>query len=239
MQRVAEAGRSPTGGRHFAVYLHLHARLADVEAAEGGRAAAEDVEAAAGVVGDHVHDGEVPIGGPAVDDLDRRQHVRRGADDVDDAVLPPVEILAEHERDLTLGSRLHEDAGGNVDPVGDAPVGEEGPADGSIDAERLLHHHRGEADLAAADAATGGDGQIGVGLLNGVRGIHIGVAAEQVAHRFALPPRLGGLTKPPSGLRDRRLQHLHSLLVRRARHKVVARARRTAQAPASSDSRSS
>ena len=142
VQRVMETGGPDARCDLGAVDRHRHRHRSEIEPVKPDGAPAEYVEPATGVVGHRVDDRDVPIGDPGVDDLDRREGVRRGGDDVVERVTALVQVPLEHEGHLGLGSGLDQSARLDRDAVAVLHVREQCAEVGLVDTD-LLHDRFG------------------------------------------------------------------------------------------------
>jgi hypothetical protein len=184
---VSPGRRRPRRWPDPAVAPEHAAEQGEVQTADRGRRAAQHQAAAGGVVGDGVGQPDPPVGDAAVDDLDGRQRVRRGRQQVGDADQGAGQRAAEHQRDLRLGPRLQEPAHRDRCVRGVHHVGEQVAVVRLVDTELRPHRGRCEADLEADDAGTGAGPQLGLAQLDAVRVLdrQLWMALGQRRHRAA------------------------------------------------------
>ncbi len=130
VRRVAQAGRARADGDRLAVVFEHRPAEPEIHVGDPPGAGAEHEQAAGGVVGDGVHDGDVPVRHPRADDLDGRQQVVGRADHVHHRHLLVRQVRAEHERDLRLHPGLEHPAGATSAPSGTAMSANSTPKSG-------------------------------------------------------------------------------------------------------------
>lgn len=111
----------------------------------------------------------------------------------------PVEVGAEHERDLSLDPRLQEAARCDGAVVVDGHVVEQHPEVRGVDAELGLHGGVRQPDLAPDDPGPRVGAVRGQAALHGVRDVDV-VGADEVAERGARRSCGGGVEQTVGGL---------------------------------------
>lgn len=200
VEGTAETVGAGALGHGLAAPRHGHRHRPQIDGGERHGSCAEDVQAAGGVVGDGVDQGDVPAPHPAVDDLQRGQREVDRAQEIDDRARGVRQVAPEDERHLGLHLRLEQPPGGHLTAVRYGHVREERTEVGPVHTELALHGRGGQADLAADDPAAGVQPAPHVQLLHGVRGLQIRAGVEQVTHRSTGGPGAGGLRKQVGGL---------------------------------------
>src|ERR1700722_12182965 len=159
VERVAQAGGAGAAGGRLAVLLEIHGHFHRCELAQRHPLVAQDIQRAGGVVGDGVGDRDVPAGDAGIDDLQRGDRIVDGrcrggpVSRADrrvraDAGRETVHVGRQDERDLRLGLGRDQQTAVCLPAAGHQHVVKQHTEVGLIDTELILHHRRGQADLA-------------------------------------------------------------------------------------------
>ncbi len=139
-----------------------------------------------------VDDLDLPVRHPGIDNLDRGDDEVDRPDHIGNRRLFRGQVPAHDEGDLGLDLGRDQAALRYLFAIGERHIGEQHAEVGLVDPQLLLHHLRGQPDLAPDQAPPGGQRPLGVDLLHPIGHRHI-VLGQQVTHRRDRDPALGGL----------------------------------------------
>ncbi len=163
--------------------------------------AAGDDELRGCIVGDGVHDLDIPVPDPAIDDLDGRQAESSRTDDVGNRGALLGDVPLQDDRDLALHHRLDDARGGDLLVLAEDIVREQNAGIAFGDAELLLYGLRCQPDLASGDRLSRLQPPLDVGRLHGVGGLEI-ARRQEAADRSAGDPGFSRLAKNIGSLCD-------------------------------------
>ena len=208
---VTERGRAGTGVDHLTVPGNHDPEQAQIEILDLAHPAADHQQAGRRVVGHGVHQLDLPVGDPAVDDLHRRQRTGDRAQRTCGGHPGPGQVGLHQERQFGLHPRLHQTAQRDEIAVLDEHLVGEHAEVGFVDAEQLLHRRRGQADLAPDDPLAVRDPTVdvdrldGIGILHHQGGVTLGQRRDGLRRPVRFPQLVGKLLVQRSRFHPSRL----------------------------------